>query len=165
MKTRKQKIEELSLLLSVTPGEIKSYLRNVQARFILNKPSFDVIIDTLLAGQYTTLPSYQNLADTIKKVWTNNPSLQSKFTNKPTSTPALLKQVKRDSYDLLLGTPNQNLETKQKDKDIPKVIRKTINDEKRVAPNRLPRCPHGVARGKICAICEPDKFREFTGEG
>ena len=43
------------------------------------------------------------------------------------------------------------------------LIRNSPVDQERVSDDKLKHCPHGVAQGRICAICEPEKFREMTG--
>ena len=156
-------IDQITQSFSVTPEDAGTYLMNVQALFVLHKPRFNVIIDTLLAGNYNTLPSPHQLADDIRNTWTNNPSRLLKFIDKPISTNPVLENIRRDRYDLLFETSAQNIEPEQRDKDRPKVIRKTVNDEKRVSPKNLPHCPHGVPKGKICAICEPERYKENVG--
>lgn len=158
-------IDQISQSFSVTPEDASTYLINVQSLFVLHKPRFNVIVETLHTGKYTTLPSPHQLADDIRNTWTKNPSRLSKFIDKPISSKSMLENVKRDRYDLLFEMPTQNLEPEQRDKDRPKLIKRTKNDNERVLPNKLPHCPHGVPIGRICAICEPEKFRETTGDG
>jgi hypothetical protein len=43
------------------------------------------------------------------------------------------------------------------------LVRTSYFDQKRVSEDRLEHCPHGVPHGRVCAICEPKKFREMTG--
>lgn len=43
------------------------------------------------------------------------------------------------------------------------MVRKSYFDHTRVAEEKLEHCPHGVPRSRVCAICDPDKFREMTG--
>lgn len=47
---------------------------------------------------------------------------------------------------------------------MPKVILgPSFTSRERLPEEKLAHCPHGVPRGRICAICEPVKFREQTG--
>jgi hypothetical protein len=155
-------IDKMTQNFSVTPEDARTYLINVQSLFVLHKPRLNLIVDILLTEKFTVLPSPHQLADVIRNTWTENPSRLSKFTDKPLSSKAMLEVGKKDSYDLLFEMPAQKNEPEQRDKDRPKVIRKTINDEGRVSPKKLPHCPHGVPRGKICAICDPERFREYA---
>jgi hypothetical protein len=36
-------------------------------------------------------------------------------------------------------------------------------DHERVSQEKIEHCPHGVPRIKVCAICNPEKFREMNG--
>ena len=76
----------------------------------------------------------------------------------------MLQSKKRDRYDLLQGTSNQYSKPESQNRYQSGVVRHTPIDDKRVSREKLPHCPHGVKKGNICAICEPEKFREITGE-
>jgi hypothetical protein len=43
------------------------------------------------------------------------------------------------------------------------MVRTSHLDRERVPEAKLEHCPHGVPHSKICAICDPQKFREMTG--
>ena len=38
-------------------------------------------------------------------------------------------------------------------------------DHERVSEERLKHCPHGVPKTRVCGICDPEKYKELTGEG
>jgi hypothetical protein len=43
------------------------------------------------------------------------------------------------------------------------LVRTSYLDNERVSEQKLDHCPHGVPYGRVCAICDPRKFREMTG--
>ena len=45
------------------------------------------------------------------------------------------------------------------------LVRTSYFDQERVSEQKLEHCPHGVPHGRVCAICDPKKFREMTGIG
>jgi|WetSurMetagenome_2_1015567.scaffolds.fasta_scaffold1011275_1 hypothetical protein len=58
----------------------------------------------------------------------------------------------------------EGLVYEQSPKPYPKyLVKSSAQDTQRLSMDKLERCPHGVPRGKICAICEPDKFRDMVG--
>jgi hypothetical protein len=43
------------------------------------------------------------------------------------------------------------------------LVRTSYFDQERVSEEKLNHCSHGVPKGRVCAICDPKKFREMTG--
>ena len=39
----------------------------------------------------------------------------------------------------------------------------SVLDHQRLTPENVSHCPHGVPAGKICAICDPEGFRDTVG--
>jgi|GEM_PF-5149191 len=160
----KQTIDQFTKRFSLDSKSAKSYLTSVQSQFILHKPSFKVIFNIIAQENFITPPSPFRTAEIVRQKWEKNISKNKRRKISSDLSKPSLKAAKYDRYDLL-GSPSQFLEPEERDYDRPKVVRRTKSDMERVSPNKLPHCPHGVPKGKICAICEPDKFREVTGEG
>ena len=43
------------------------------------------------------------------------------------------------------------------------IVHTSYFDQERVSPEKLEHCQHGVPLLRLCAICNPKKFREMTG--
>jgi hypothetical protein len=43
------------------------------------------------------------------------------------------------------------------------VKRRSYLDGERISQEGMEHCPHGVPKFKVCAICDPEKFREING--
>lgn len=168
MKEKKEKqiqqiIDQLAKRFSLDSKAAKDYLVGVQSLFILHKPSFKIIWGAITEENFTSLPSIFRMAELVRQNREKYPSKQTTHKVSFDTSKPLLQTTKRDRYDLLLGTPPTFSEPEKQDRDRPKLIRHSKNDNERVSPDKLPHCPHGVPKGKICAICDPDKFREATG--
>jgi hypothetical protein len=153
-------VDQFAQIFPLTPDEARAYLFNVQSLFILNKPPFRIILDAVRAEKFKSLPTPLELAEVIRKIWTKNPSRLSKFKDETISPLSNPEKSRRDRFDLILETSSPKYEPEEKERNRPILISHTVNDKQRVMPNRLPHCLHGVPISKICAICEPEKFRE-----
>jgi hypothetical protein len=159
-----QLVTQLAKSYSLDLDSAEAFLVGVQSHFVLNKPSFKIIMGILTEENLKALPSMLRMAELVREKWDRNPAKSKKYKISKDLSKPTLQPTKRDRYDLLGGTSANFDEHEERDHDRPKVVRRTKNDYERVSPSKLRHCPHGVHIGKICAICEPDKFREATGE-
>jgi hypothetical protein len=84
------------------------------------------------------------------------------------------KSLKRPQRNRTRGCNNTKVPPKLKDHLVEKprrkpqarpryLVKSSVQDSQRVSESKLERCPHGVPRNKVCAICDPEKFREMVG--
>lgn len=63
----------------------------------------------------------------------------------------------------VLGTSVDAAEASNPSQPKQGLIHTSYLDHDRVSEEKLKHCPHGVLIGRVCAICDPQKFREMTG--
>lgn len=160
----RQLVSQLAKSYSLDSDSAKAYLLGVQSQFVLHKPSFKVIMGILAEEKPDALPSTFRMAALIRKKRDKSSATQNGLKISEDKSNPSLQSPKRDRYDLLGGPYAVPDEHQGRDHDKPKLVRRTKSDYERVSPNNLRHCPHGVPTGKVCAICEPDKFRDVTGE-
>lgn len=147
------------------------YLHLLQKKLGLKMPPYQVMVDAILEQGYKELPAPAQAAEDIKiklldrQEKINIQTVQQKAAQKP-------KNPYKHQYH-----GQSNWHDRQKlgyaklfdvERPIPSglepgVVKHSVRDEERVLPERLEHCPHGVPRGRLCALCDPEEFKRMTG--
>ncbi len=116
-----------------------------------------------LAQNLTELPSPQRMVEIIRE---NNflKPLPKKVQPKKVKRPLITSPLKRNIAKTRRKAKRHQFERPPKPAPLPKYLVRTSHfDQERVSEQKLEHCPHGVPHGRVCAICDPKKFREMTG--
>ncbi len=136
---------KIAALLEVSLTRAASYCEEVRSISGLGSSLPYKIIASQLEQHLPELLSPQKMAEILEKV---------QF--KPTSTRPHIsksrKQRRSKKHDDARPIPAPGY-----------LVRTSYFDRERVAEDKLGHCPHGVPHGRVCAICDPKKFREMTG--
>lgn len=129
--------------------EVQSCFRDYVPCYV---PSFHLI--TTILEKHPGAGSLEVARLLIEK---NQASSENKYPSSviPAPKPALPRQDQVTS-----GGKYSRKQPKQ-----PKKVRNSWqrNSSYRIAQDKLEKCPHGIPLTRVCAICEPERFRRETG--
>lgn len=153
---------KIAELLKISYREAVAYCEEVRAKSGLGAALHYKTIAQHLAQHRPESPSSQRLAEIITKNKLSSAPVKKSKPKKvkpslPPKTPKLgvprRSRIKRRSY-----------ERPEKPALLPSYLVRTSHlDRERVSKEKMEHCPHGVPKGRVCAICDPNKFREMTG--
>jgi hypothetical protein len=153
---------KVAILLDISFKDAGAYCHQVRVLSGMGPALHYKTIAQYLAHYIAELPSPQQLAEIIQ-------------TRK---TPELLIKkvpIKQTRQDLPIDSLSLRSKGRKKQRRVPFAAltkpnsilnqpdRNPSYDKERVSEERLVHCPHGVPHGRVCAICDPEKFREMTG--
>lgn len=137
-------IEAISIQFNLDKWKVEDYFRRVQRCFKSEKPTYKLIANFVVEQKLTDLPSPRNLATQMieTRVWDYMLSAES---------PVPIGNYIPSKKSRGSNRPMRNLD------------HTTSLDHERVAREKLDHCPHGVPKYQVCAICDPEKFKEIMG--
>ncbi len=137
-------IESVSVQFKLDEWRVEDYFRRVQRCFKSQKPTYKLIAHFVVEQQITNLPSPRSLAIQMTEtgVWDFTLSAES---------------------PVPIGNYAPSKKSRKSNRSKRNLIYTTQLDHERVARDKLNHCPHGVPKHQVCAICDPEKFRENTG--
>jgi hypothetical protein len=164
-------VEQLANHFSVDCLFAGDYLHILQKKLELNMLPYQIIVDAIFERGYTELPAPAQAAEDIK---TKLVDIQKKLDVKTAKQKSALKPKKSNKHPYhsqstwhdrqMLGYATLfDVERSVPSGLEPGVERHSILDEKRVSPDRLDHCIHGVPKGILCASCNPEEFKKMTG--
>ena len=156
---------KIAEMLKISYIEATKYCEDVRSRSELGSSLSYKVIAHYLAENLHEAPSSQRLAEIIKRYGAVATPIKKvkikKIKPLPPSAPRrwnisrAMKKEKRAKSRFERPTKPSPLPTY--------LVRTSYFDQERVSEQKLEHCPHGVPHGRVCAICDPKKFREMTG--
>lgn len=115
------------------------------AEHVQEVPSARRLAEILTGGKLPPVPLKKaEPKKVVKRAVTLSPA------KRPVRSPGRKSSKKRFEYERPVPPPSY-------------IKRGSYFDDQRVSEEKLEHCPHGVPHGRVCAICDPEKFREQTG--
>ncbi len=150
----------IAQLLKISPNEAMTYCEEVRSLSGLGTRLHYKVIAKYLAQNISQSPSPQKMVELIKTTKLNVPTKNQK------KRPVLI-QAKSRRWNIEKASKRaKRYQTDRFSKPIAPpsyVVRSSFLDSERVSNEKLDHCPHGVPKIKVCAICDPEKFREMNG--
>jgi hypothetical protein len=154
--------DRIAQLLQISPDAAVAYCEQVRAISRLG-PKLQYKIINYYVSKYILLrPSPEQIAQWIRTEKSKIPSLRRKLKKEKHKTQTqprrwnISKAIRKDrAYRLPEPKPSTSLP-----KD---VVRTSYLDHQRLSHEKMERCPHNIPKIKVCAICDPGKFREMNG--
>jgi hypothetical protein len=157
---------KIAKLLKLSPLAATSYCEKVRSLSGLGSRLHYKTIAQYVTQHINEAQSPQIIAEFIQK---NELSISPSPAVKPKRNKKKISQLHTQG-DGKRKTPKRSKRKKTNrhefEKPVPPpsyLVRTSYFDQTRVSEQKLEHCPHGVPHGRVCAICEPKKFREMTG--
>jgi hypothetical protein len=154
---------KIAELLKISPIAATAYCEKVRSMSGLGSALHYKTIAQYVAQHQNEAPSPQRMVDIMGKNKLPSPPLvkakqkkvsqlhASSFVKRTASSKRKKKgKTKRYGYEKPVPSPSY-------------LVRTSYFDQERVSEQKLEHCSHGVPHGRVCAICDPKKFREMTG--
>jgi hypothetical protein len=155
------KVSRAAEVLHVTEPEAREFCLQVQKCFKNHVPKFPAIASAIVSGQ-GTIKSPDEIAKLIED--SRKGIMDAK---KPKGT-GQASSAKRLEASWKRGVRKRS-GWRSRSWDEPSIMRKESGlrsvhfDRSRVAIDELEKCPHGVPKLQLCAICNPEEFHEMAG--
>lgn len=160
----------ISEMLKISQSEATKYCEEVRSISGLGDKLHYKTIAQYLVRYISENPSTQRMAELLRTPLPRIPSKKQLLRKKRLA-------AKKPKYRSA-RTPLQQRQITKEEKRVQRILRESesgstssprdlvrtsIVDHQRVSPEKMAHCPHGVPLFKVCAICDPEKFREMNG--
>jgi hypothetical protein len=152
-------VQKLAKRFSLDIEYAEEYIKSIQQLCSPNSPQYLAIVQIILDKKTTTLPKPEKIAGEINKevariARNKDYEIVSKRSKRLNTWHVRQKLGYAKLYDTERpGTTGHELG----------VISHSKLDDERVSRDSFDRCPHGVPKGMICAICNPEEYRNMVG--
>ena len=153
---------EIAARFLIDDTQAADFLYSVQRRCLPNIPRYPVIVENILRNGYTTLPDPELIAGEIKSILPNKPKVP-KPQNKSHKKHKSHFQSSAHDRQMLGYSKLSDLERPAPSGLEPGVEKYSYFDRTRLSPEKMDHCIHGVPKGKLCAICNPEEFNRMNG--
>jgi hypothetical protein len=148
----------LAQLLKVSPVAAASYCEQVRSITGLGPALHYKTIAQYVTRFVSEAPSAQRLAQLIQTT-----ELKTAL-KKPKKRSVSRRPINWSNSEVYKSLRRYQVEGRPGSSDRPDdAVRIPFSDHKRVSQEKLSHCPHGVPLIRVCAICDPEKFREMNG--
>jgi len=153
-------VKILAKRFSIDYGSAEEYLSRVRQKCRPNNPKYEVITKVFFREKYTVLPEPEVIARIIKNevariIRNKNIEITGKGKIIKTNWRTRQKLGYAKLYDVERPGTSSGRE--------PGVVSHNKLDDERVSRDKLGHCPHGVPKGMICALCDPEEYKRMTG--
>ena len=154
---------KIAELLKISFREAVAYCEEVRSASGLGPALHYKTIAQHLEQHLPEVPSAKSMAEIVKENKLLKPSPRNTQPKK-VKRQVLTKPVKQNSRRVRKRGKRSKFEWPKRPAPLPTyLVRTSYFDQERVSEQKLEHCPHGVPHGRVCAICDPKKFREMTG--
>lgn len=142
------------------PIQLNHYLQGVKREFKIPPPT-KLLKKHLASLHVKELPMPRELAKLIGEQYDYPLKITGRLTSEPPlriSNATLARARKKYEKNVIL----RNLPPKSNPKEKNVEPYDKLAHE-RISEQALAHCPHGVPKTRVCAICDPEKFKEING--
>lgn len=150
--------EDVAESLGMAPIQFAHYLQGVKREFKIAPPT-NLILKYLVSPKITEPPVPSTLAKLISEQRGYPLKIDKTTIEPPLKVPkSTLNRARKKFEKNVLYRNLPPVPTSAQD-----VTPYSKFDQERLSEKKLEHCPHGVPKTRVCAICDPEKFKEING--